>query len=342
MDCKIRKLEIDQLWGQYNVLWELNEDVNILSGINGSGKSTILDCLAASFVNKDSKEFLTDRMKQIRIFSNDGMIFHYEEFRQSISKLRFLAGEDGKNAELYRDILKDIEENELLKREKITSVKFNFLNQNGISKFKGKVNIDVISTFDTAITIEEETFNEKVRTDLDRELYFLQKKYLDYQLNLAKGFQEILKDNRENIQKSYDEMYSSLNLFKSYVKDFFYGKKLDEEKNDISFVLISNNKKLDIYSLSSGEKQLLLILLVFLLQDRKPSVVFLDEPEISLHFDWQKRLIEVMRSLNPNAQLIIATHSPAMVMNGWVDKIVNIDDIKTLGNKNNTTNELTD
>ena len=37
--------------------------------------------------------------------------------------------------------------------------------------------------------------------------------------------------------------------------------------------------------------------------------------------------IQVIRKLNPNVQLIIATHSPCIAMNGWLDKITNISDI---------------
>ena len=37
--------------------------------------------------------------------------------------------------------------------------------------------------------------------------------------------------------------------------------------------------------------------------------------------------IQVIRKLNPNVQLIIATDSPFIAMNGWLDKITNISDI---------------
>jgi energy-coupling factor transporter ATP-binding protein EcfA2 len=53
----------------------------------------------------------------------------------------------------------------------------------------------------------------------------------------------------------------------------------------------------------------------------------MDEPEVSLHIEWQKKLIGFLRELNPNVQLIIATHSPAMIMNGWMDKVFNVEDI---------------
>ena len=40
------------------------------------------------------------------------------------------------------------------------------------------------------------------------------------------------------------------------------------------------------------------------------SLITLDEPELSLHIGWQQKLLDAMYRLNPNAQLIVATHSP--------------------------------
>ena len=39
----IRRIEIKGLWGRFNIQWDLRPDVNILSGINGVGKTTILN-----------------------------------------------------------------------------------------------------------------------------------------------------------------------------------------------------------------------------------------------------------------------------------------------------------
>ena len=39
-----------------------------------------------------------------------------------------------------------------------------------------------------------------------------------------------------------------------------------------------------------------------------------------------------IRELNPNLQLIIATHSPAIIMEGWLDKVFEISDITTKDN----------
>ena len=79
--------------------------------------------------------------------------------------------------------------------------------------------------------------------------------------------------------------------------------------------------------LSSGEKQILIILLTVLVQNREPYVLLMDEPEISLHIEWQQRLLDLVVDLNPNAQVIITTHSPAVIMNGWMDRVTDVEDI---------------
>jgi predicted ATPase len=64
-------------------------------------------------------------------------------------------------------------------------------------------------------------------------------------------------------------------------------------------------------SLSSGEKHLLMIFVEALLAAE--CSIIIDEPEISMHVDWQRKLIANMRALAPEAQLIIATHSPEVM-----------------------------
>ena len=81
------------------------------------------------------------------------------------------------------------------------------------------------------------------------------------------------------------------------------------------------------YLLSSGEKQILLILLTVLTEDQQHYVLFMDEPEASLHFEWQKHLIGLVRELNPNAQIVLTTHSPALIMDGWEDAVTEVGDI---------------
>ena len=115
--------------------------------------------------------------------------------------------------------------------------------------------------------------------------------------------------------------------FHDMVDDLFSdtGKKIVRTENEIRFSQIGET--LVPYQLSSGEKQMLAILLTVLVEDNQHYVLFMDEPEVSLHIEWQKRLIDLCVELNPNVQIILTTHSPAVVMNGWMDAVTEVTDI---------------
>jgi predicted ATP-dependent endonuclease of OLD family len=190
--------------------------------------------------------------------------------------------------------------------------------------------IDSINTFDKPIIEAGKKPDEQVKTELDRDIFHLQKKYLDFQLNLGKkAFDIVTKHNNGHAQAAVAQLRKQHQRFIEIIDHLFKDtdKKINQEKNEIAFM--GANGELSPYDLSSGEKQILVILLTTLVQDNKPAIIFMDEPEISLHFDWQKKLIQYMRELNPNAQIILATHSPALIIEGWRDKVKDVRDLIT-------------
>lgn len=72
---------------------------------------------------------------------------------------------------------------------------------------------------------------------------------------------------------------------------------------------------------SSGE-QAVVRLFYYIMAHPGASVLVLDEPEISLQMEWQRVLLAEILTLSPNLQVLVATHSPAVVMDGWVDCVV--------------------
>ena len=102
-------------------------------------------------------------------------------------------------------------------------------------------------------------------------------------------------------------------------------KTIVREENTV--VLKQWDEILDLRLLSSGEKQLLTILMTVLLEDGDNTLLLMDEPEVSLHIEWQQELIDTILLLNPNVQIILSTHSPAIIMNGWMDKVTEVSDI---------------
>jgi len=73
--------------------------------------------------------------------------------------------------------------------------------------------------------------------------------------------------------------------------------------------------------LSSGEKQLLILLIQALLWEDRPVVYVVDEPELSLHIEWQEKLLKGLVELGRSIQLIVATHAPEIV-NGFKDRVI--------------------
>lgn len=96
----------------------------------------------------------------------------------------------------------------------------------------------------------------------------------------------------------------------------------------IPIIKIGGDKErhLDMNALSSGEKQLLILLTETLLQQSQPCIFIADEPELSLHIEWQRNLINSIRSLNPNAQIIFATHAPEIAAN-HPKKLINMQSV---------------
>lgn len=72
-------------------------------------------------------------------------------------------------------------------------------------------------------------------------------------------------------------------------------------------------------NLSSGEKQIIFRGGFFLenIKNIMTSIAFIDEPELSLHPKWQKKILsyyrEILNTNKGNAQLFVATHSPFIV-----------------------------
>lgn len=84
-------------------------------------------------------------------------------------------------------------------------------------------------------------------------------------------------------------------------------------------VQLPTDKTIGLSLLSSGEKQLLFIAFSALTGGNHSLIV--DEPELSMHVDWQKQLVSTLLGLNPRVQLIMATHSPEIMADLTDDKI---------------------
>lgn len=262
----IEQVEIESLWsGRRHVEWNLDRKVNVLSGINGVGKSTILNKLVKSV---------------------------------------------GITGDIYNHLLKGVH------------IKVNPADATHIR-------FDVIRSFDRPL-LNADMLSEvgaNLVTELDWQLFKLQRKFLDYQVNIGNRIIAALQSGEPDAAVKAQQLSEPKKKFQDLIDDLFSdtGKKIIRSENEIRFTQIGET--LHPYQLSSGEKQMLVILLTVLIEDNLPYVLFMDEPEVSLHIEWQKRLIDLILDLNPNVQIILTTHSPAVIMNGWMDNVTEVSDI---------------
>jgi len=125
-----------------------------------------------------------------------------------------------------------------------------------------------------------------------------------------------------SVQQRIEQSLAPENRFQHALNSLLSRKHVDISGPRRLVVRSEANEEIPIASLSSGEKQLMRILLETLVADNTPVLV--DEPEISLHVDWQARLLEAMTFINPDAQVIVATHSPEIVGNGHGGRLIEV------------------
>jgi predicted ATP-binding protein involved in virulence len=118
--------------------------------------------------------------------------------------------------------------------------------------------------------------------------------------------------DRSALHEPIDRFISLVNGFLQQTK-----KRLNVDARGEVHVFVENyDAPRPITALSSGERQLLVMLAhLSLNKNLAGSGVFIvDEPELSLHIDWQERFVDAIREANPSVQLIMATHSPAIIL----------------------------
>jgi predicted ATPase len=104
-----------------------------------------------------------------------------------------------------------------------------------------------------------------------------------------------------------DAIFSQVSLFLATLKSFIADKTFSFNGGEL---IVASEGPLPLVKLSSGEKQLLILFIEALLQRQRPFIFLADEPELSLHISWQRNILTAIRALNPNAQIVVATHSP--------------------------------
>ncbi len=366
----IKKIKAKGLLSRYDVEWDL-KDINILVGRNGTGKSTLISLIELALskdINKSLKEkarSVVDKFEKFTLtYNNDkeetifiekpneikslidnlSKVFNEKNFSKgNVKQLSEITNKLNSLQERFENL--NLDDSDILfnGRSQVRQ-KGNDTQLNDYNTIYDHINTSFISTFDMLLLSKEDfdKFQGKGLTELDT---LLIESIIAYKGNIIKLNNNAKFESKVNKKKNdkpknsirfnadlLNQAEEKLKNFREIISLFF----CDEEKQiEISdsgdFNVFQGNTKYDLTTLSSGEKQILIILLdVFNKSLEKPCIIIMDEPEISLHVQWQKMLVDALTKIVPQSQIIIASHSPTLVVSGGVNNYTDIKDIRKL------------
>ena len=126
-----------------------------------------------------------------------------------------------------------------------------------------------------------------------------------------------LNDVKKKLQV-FDPLLRRVELFKDIVNSRFSYKKFAVDK-DKGFIFKSDHDGSIVppKALSSGEQHEIVLTYELLFKAKPGSMIFIDEPELSLHVTWQRKFLEDIAKIAQLADIdfLVATHSPSIIHN---------------------------
>ena len=318
---KIRNLYITEYKGLRDITLNFENNNNVLdlvvlAGVNGSGKTRVLESIYYYF------EMLRSKVVSLELF--------YEKNENEV--LDNLMSTEGLT-EIEKEMQKDIEYVDCLRNIKYYNQDYKEGgNQNINSKIISQ-SFEKLKIFPKIIYVPTEINFQKMNaasTTLIQEYKFIN--IVDTNLIkdipsyiATKIISEMLKNKNEKVgdiqKKVFDEINEIFETLGIEVKI----EDISQDGRNIPIFTNSSGDKFDINELSSGEKQLFLRTLAIKMLNPENSIILIDEPELSLHPKWQQKIVDVYRKIGKNNQIIIATHSPHILGSVKKENIMLLD-----------------
>lgn len=313
---KIKNLHIEEYNGLENLDLNFESegkvlDLIVLAGINGSGKTRVLESIRYWF------EMFRSKAVNVELF--------YEENEKEV--LKSLMNSEGLT-EVEKEAQKDIEFTDCLRNIKFYNYDYRHNkteNRNYNSKIISR-SFEKLKIFPKIIYVPTEiNFEEikKAQTNLKKEYSFINivdsYEIKDIPSYIATRISKVANEE-ENLtmgqvrKKVFAEINGIFEILELDVKL----SEISKDENSMPIFTDSSGKKFGINELSLGEKQLFLRTLAIKMLEPENSIIMIDEPELSLHPKWQQKIVDVYKKIGKNNQIILATHSPHIL--GSVEK----------------------
>lgn len=194
---------------------------------------------------------------------------------------------------------------------------YNISDYDKVELAKGAIKKDIIN-FQKANLYDEQLGN--LIKDFYEKLTQTTTKDVEYIFNFSKlaqlnKIQKVFDEYDKKVEKLNEPINTLEKIINRFFEDSAERKRIVILENEIFFLTEHDKRRVDLYNLSSGEKQILILFtyLIFDVANKKNPIFIIDEPELSLHLLWQKNFVTSVLETNKNMQLILATHSPEII-----------------------------
>ncbi len=154
-----------------------------------------------------------------------------------------------------------------------------------------------------------------------------------YNISDIKGLekQNIFQDEHSKALKIYfDDFEKKYEVFEDFIEQLDLFTDIINSRLNFKEIKISRDKGIGVYKsdtkeqlklnkLSSGEKQEIVLFYELIFESDKNICLLIDEPEISLHIEWQLKFMDDLLKIadKKKFKVIVATHSPQIISNHW-------------------------
>ena len=330
----IKKLIVKKLNKKYDFEFNFHPDLNIFTGKNGSGKTTILKLiwyLASGNLDQLFREVYFD------------YVYLQSDTMEAEFKIEHKKSEDSING--FFNIL-NYKHDFMSTPKEETKIKFKIIDKSlflptfrriegGFSINTNKNEVMDWAEADDNLNFEINQLAKRLTPNINNRfitavstndiIELLAKKYTEISEQISKLENEqsskILKnieikknditvvEQIEKLVKETDkkkkELLKPITILSDLIKKLFMDKGIEITTG---LTLGETNEAIASDKLSSGEKQMLSFLCYNLFSDN--TAIFIDEPELSLHADWQRILFPTLLEQGSDNQFFVATHSP--------------------------------
>ncbi len=321
---KIKKIHLENYRGAHALTLLLNKKLNVFYGVNGSGKSTVLDAIAI---------MLSWSVSRIRRAGSSGRPIAETDITngRSVAQIKLVIKDENRKIS-WRLVKKR-------KGRKVTEVKSNF---NKLNKFTGDIQ-EKLTEFNEQVNLPLFAYYPVNRAVLDIPLRIRERHSFDllaaYDGSLTSGAnfrtffewfrerEDLENESRRDVGTLFppensrypdpqlEAVRKSLTLFLPEFTDFTV------RRSPLRMEVIKNGKRLTVNQLSDGEKCLIALVgdLARRMSIANPvmddplqgkGIILIDEIDLHLHPRWQRMIVTKLQEVFPNCQFIISTHSP--------------------------------